>query len=127
MTEEARSRVEGQLEASDLARRIVDILAEKQASDILLLDLQRISLLADFFVICSGNSERQITALQDEILETLRNNFHRRPYRVEGKPSSGWVLLDYGDVVVHIFAPAEREFYRLEDVWAHAPAVIRVQ
>ena len=124
---EAYIGVDDRLGASDLAKRIVDLLAEKQASDILMLDLQRVSLLADYFVLCSGNSERQITALQDEILEDLRNNTHLRPYRTEGKPSSGWVLLDYGDVVVHIFAPAERDYYRLEDVWSHAPAVIRVQ
>lgn len=120
-------RVEDPQEAGALARSIVDILAEKQASDILLLDLQLVSLLADFFVICSGTSERQIGALQDSVLDALRNTFHRRPYRTEGKPASGWVLLDYGDIVIHIFAPAEREYYRLEDVWSHAPAVIRVQ
>ena len=92
-----------------------------------MLDLRKVSLLADFFVICSGNSERQITAIQDDIVEQLRNEEHRRPIRQEGRPTSGWVLLDYGDVVVHIFAPDEREYYRLEDLWSAAPQVVRIQ
>jgi ribosome-associated protein len=92
-----------------------------------MLDLRAVSLLADYFVICSGNSERQVNALQDEITDHVRNNHHRRPARIEGNAAAGWVLLDYGDVVVHIFAPAEREYYRLEELWAHAPAVVRVQ
>jgi ribosome-associated protein len=115
------------LEPLDLAKQIVDLASEKQASDIVMLDLRKVSLLADYFVICSAQSERQINAIQDDIVEDLRNNAHRRPMRREGTPSSGWVLLDYGDVVIHIFAPEEREYYQLEDLWAEAPAVVRVQ
>lgn len=92
-----------------------------------MLDLRKVSLLADYFVICSGTSERHIDALQDEIIEAVRKRHHRYPLRREGNAAAGWVLLDYGDVVVHIFAPAERAYYRLEDLWAHAPAVVRVQ
>jgi ribosome-associated protein len=92
-----------------------------------MLDLRQISLLADFFVICSGSSERQISAIQDDVVEQLRNEEHRRPIRQEGRPGSGWVLLDYGDVVVHIFAPDERAYYRLEDLWSAAPQVVRIQ
>lgn len=91
-----------------------------------MLDLRRVSLLADYFVICSGSSERQIRAIRDDIIEETRNEGHRRP-RQEGQSASGWVLLDYGDVVVHIFAPAERDYYRLEELWADAAAVVRVQ
>lgn len=114
-------------EVQDLARQIVEIASDRQANDILLLDLRKVSLLADYFVICSGTSERQITAIQDAIVDDLRNNAHRRPSRREGAPSSGWVLLDYGDVVVHIFAPAEREYYQLEELWADATPVVRIQ
>jgi ribosome-associated protein len=110
-----------------LAKHIVDVASDKQASDILMLDLRRVSLIADYFVICSGTSERQITAIHDDIVKDLRDNAHTRPMRQEGKASSGWILLDYGDVVVHIFAPAEREYYRLEDLWADAAPVLRVQ
>jgi len=92
-----------------------------------MLDLRKVSLLADFFVICSGSSERQLNAIQDGIVEELRNTEHRRPIRREGTASSGWLLLDYGDVVVHVFAPEEREYYQLEDLWADAPAVVRIQ
>src|SRR5581483_5702439 len=99
----------------------------KQASDIVVLDLRRISLLADYFVVCSGSSERQITAIVDAIIDSLRTTWHLRPLRQEGTPASGWVLLDYGDVVVHVFAPAERDYYQLEELWSHALPVVRVQ
>lgn len=92
-----------------------------------MLDLRRVSLIADYFVICSGASERQITAIHDDIVKDVRDTAHTRPMRQEGKASSGWILLDYGDVVVHIFAPAEREYYRLEDLWADAAPVVRMQ
>lgn len=91
-----------------------------------MLDLRPVSLLADYFVICSGNSERQIRAIRDDIIEETRKEGHRR-LRQEGQSASGWVLLDYGDVVVHIFAPAERDYYRLEELWADAAPVVRVQ
>jgi len=115
------------LEAPDVARLIVDLASEKQASDIVMLDLRQVSLLADYFVICSAGSERQMAAVVDEIRTVLRNQHHLRPLREEGKSSSGWILLDYGDVVVHIFAPAERDYYRLEELWANALPVVRVQ
>ncbi|HZS00458.1 MAG TPA: ribosome silencing factor [Chloroflexota bacterium] len=105
----------------------MDIAADRQASDILLLDLRAISPIADYFVICSGNSERQIEALEREIVDQLRNQEHVRPRQREGSASSGWVLLDYGDVVVHIFSASEREYYRLEELWSAAPTVVRVQ
>jgi ribosome-associated protein len=113
-------------EAHDLARQIVDLASEKQASDIVLLDLRKVSLLADYFVVCSAMSERQINALLDDMVERLRDNAHRRPLRREGTAASGWVLIDYGDVVVHIFAPAERDYYRLEELWSDATQVVRV-
>lgn len=116
-----------QLEALDLAKQIVDLSSEKQASDILMLDIREVSLLADYFVICSAGSERQINAIRDDLVGELRNTAHRRPLRSEGNASSGWVLLDYGDVIVHIFGPEEREYYHLEELWAQAPAVVRVQ
>jgi ribosome-associated protein len=115
------------LEALDIAKEIVDAASDRQANDIVVLDLRRVSLIADYFVICSGTSERQITAILDSILDRLRTGHHIHVRRQEGKPSSGWVLLDYGDVVVHIFAPEERELYQLEEVWSHAQPVVRVQ
>ncbi len=105
----------------------MDIAADRQASDILLLDLRPVSVLADYFVICSGNSERQIEALDREIVDQVSRDDHLRPRQREGDPASGWVLLDYGDVVVHIFSPREREFYHLEELWSAAPTVVRLQ
>ena len=110
-----------------MAKRIVEIASDKQASDIVMLDLQQVSLLADYFVVCSATSERQMTALTDDIVRQLRDSDRVRPIRQEGRSSSGWILLDYGDVVVHIFAPTEREYYRLEDMWSHATSVVRIQ
>ena len=92
-----------------------------------MLDLRAISPLADYFVICSGNSERQIEALNREIVDQVARDQQRWPRQREGNAESGWVLLDYGDVVVHIFSPSEREFYQLEDLWSAAPTVVRMQ
>ncbi len=114
------------LESQALARRIVDIASDKQAADIVLLDLRDVSLIADYFVICTGTSERQIKALTDDIVETLAREEKVKPLQVEGLPDSGWVLLDYGGVVVHIFAPESRSYYRLEKIWSQAIPVLRI-
>jgi ribosome-associated protein len=110
----------------DLARRIVELAEDKKAADIVLLDLSGLTTLADYFVICSGGSERQIAAIADGIVETLRDE-KVRPIGREGVPASHWVLLDYGSVIVHVFTPPERDFYQLERHWAEAKTVLRVQ
>ena len=81
--------------------------------------------MADFFVICSGRSDRQVQALSGAIVDELREE-GIRPLGVEGRESSRWVLLDFGSVIVHVFAPEEREFYGLERLWSGAPQVVRV-
>ncbi len=91
-----------------------------------MLDLRDVSLIADYFVICSGTSERQIKAIGDEITETLGREEKLKPLQTEGQPDSGWVLLDYGSVVVHIFSPEARDFYRLEKIWSKAVPVLRI-
>jgi len=91
-----------------------------------MLDLREVSLIADYFVICSGTSERQIKALADEIQETLAQDERLKPLQTEGAPDSGWVLLDYGSVVVHIFSKELREYYRLEKIWSQAVPVLRI-
>ncbi len=92
-----------------------------------MLDLRLISPIADYFVICSGTSERQLETLDREIVDQLRKGERIRPRQREGTAASGWILLDYGDVVVHLFSPSQRDFYRLEELWAEAPTVVRVQ
>jgi ribosome-associated protein len=110
----------------DVARRIVELAEDKKAADIVLLDLTGLTTLADAFVICSGGSERQLDAIADGIVGGLRDE-KIRPIGREGTAVSHWVLLDFGDVVVHIFTPPERDYYSLEKHWAEAKTVLRVQ
>src|SRR5438067_2689835 len=114
-------------EALSLARRIVDLASDKQASEIVLLDIRGVSLIADYFVICTAGSERQAAAILKDLGEKLLEEFGRKPLHSEGKPDSGWVLLDYGDVIVHIFSPSQRTFYNLEQLWAAATPIVRLQ
>lgn len=112
--------------ALELARRIVELAEDKKAADIVLLDLTALTSLADYFVICSGGSERQLDAIADGIISSLRDE-KVRPIGREGTPASHWVLLDYGSVIVHIFTPPEREYYALEKHWSEARTILRVQ
>jgi len=105
----------------------VDILADHKGEDILLLDLCGLTLLTDYFVICSGTSGRQLRALVGSIRVEVKRGQGVLPLRVEGEPSSGWVLMDYGSVVVHIFAPELRAFYDLEDLWREGRLIVRIQ
>jgi ribosome-associated protein len=116
-------------EALSLARRIVDLVSDKQASDILLLDIRGVSLIADYFVICTAGSERQTSAILKDLGEKLEEDPFpgRKALHSEGNADSGWVLLDYGDVIVHIFSAAQRAFYNLEQLWAPATPVVRLQ
>jgi len=95
---------------------------EKKAVEIFELDLGGVLDYTDWFLICSGNTERQTKAIHDGILEGLKHDHGVLPRRVEGLASADWILMDYLDVVVHIFTPATREFYRLEQLWGEAPA-----
>jgi ribosome-associated protein len=115
------------VEALSLARGIVDLASDKQASDIVLLDIRGVSLIADYFVICTVGSERQAAAILKDLSSRLLEEFGRKPLHTEGKPDSGWVLLDYGDVILHVFSPAQRNFYNLEQLWAAATPIVRLQ
>ena len=118
-------RVEIPADAADLAHRIVEIASDKKGNDIVMLRTAELTTMADFFVICSGRSDRQVQALAGAIVDELRDD-GIRPMGVEGKASSRWVLLDYGSVIVHVFAPEEREYYGLERLWGKAAQVVRV-
>ena len=98
-----------------------------QAEDILLLDIRNAASFADYFVIGSAGSDRQINAILDEIEKRLEKGDGLRPRGREGAPSSGWVLLDYGDVILHLFAPEQRAYYDLEGLWTTAVPVVRIQ
>jgi len=103
------------------------VITDKKGEDVLLLDLRGLSILTDYFVICSGTSERQLGALLDAIRETTKKSLGIRPLHVEGEPDSGWILMDYGSVVVHLFAPELRAFYDLEGLWREGRVVVRIQ
>ena len=118
---------EWSLEAQELARRIVEIASDKLATDIVLLDIRPIATVADYFVVASTGSDRQMQAVVRDIEQALRNDDGVRPLRVEGQSSSGWVLMDYGDVVVHLFSVEQRGFYRLEELWSAAVPLVRMQ
>ena len=106
-----------------LAERIASIASDRKAIDIRVIDLRGIVSYTDFFVICSGNTERQAKAIHDAIHEDLKKGEDRLlPRRTEGARDARWILLDYWDVVVHIFTPEAREYYRLEQLWGEAPA-----
>lgn len=106
----------------ELVERIAHHAGDKKAVDLVELDLRGIIGYADFFVVCSGNSERQTKAIHDGILEGLKRECGVAPRRVEGLPEARWILMDYLDVVVHVFTPETRAFYRLERLWGEAPA-----
>lgn len=112
------------LEGLELARKIVDIASDKQATDIVLLDTRGVCTFADYFVICSGESTRQVKAIVDAISESLKKeNVH--PHHEEGTAGTGWVLLDYGDVIAHVFGAFERDYYQLEKLWEKACTKVR--
>jgi len=113
--------------ALNLARAIVDVLDQHKGEDILLLDLRGICGFADYFVLCTGSSERTLRALSEEVVHRVKADHKGTPRGVEGEASSGWVLLDYGDVIAHLFSVELRRYYRLEDVWRSGRIVLRVQ
>ncbi|MGD0454034.1 MAG: ribosome silencing factor [Solirubrobacteraceae bacterium] len=101
---------------------IVGYAEDKKAIDVVELDLRGVLGYTDYFLVCSGNTGRQAKAIHDGILEGLKREHDTLPRRVEGSAQAGWILMDYLDVVVHIFTPETREFYRLEQLWGEAPA-----
>jgi ribosome-associated protein len=105
-----------------LARTISGYADDKKARDIVELDLRGVVGFTDFFVICSGASERQTKAIHDGVYEGMKKEHGLLPNRVEGLPEARWVLMDYLDVVVHVFTPETRDYYRLEQLWGEAPA-----
>ena len=119
----------GQPEPLAVAKDIVQFASDKGAADILLMDIRKLSIIADYFIICSGDNERQIRAINQGIRDGVEERWELSPlHRVSPEQEqAGWVLLDYGGVVVHIFSPQMREFYRLERLWSEAATLLRMQ
>ena len=121
------SQEEAHLEALDLAHVIADKLEEHQAVNIVVLELTELTSFTDFFVICTAESDRQAKTLKELLAVELKDEHATLPLSTEGEPASGWVLLDYNDVIVHIFSLEGRAFYRLEELWNKAPVVLKIQ
>jgi len=113
------------LEPVELAKKIVEVAADKQATDVVLLDTRKICSFADYFVICSGDSDRQLEAIHRAIAESLKAEGEVH-YHSEGTAASGWMLLDLGNIVVHIFSAVERDFYQLDSLWSAAPVIVKM-
>ena len=124
---QARPAGEAKLNPTDLAHKIVDLAEDKQAVDITLLDLREVSMLADYFVICTSESSRQTVAILDSMAMELKKDGLLPLHPAEGDPGAGWTLLDYADVVVHVFDAPTRSFYNLEQLWKDAPVVLKIQ
>ncbi|HEX5499105.1 MAG TPA: ribosome silencing factor [Thermomicrobiales bacterium] len=109
-----------------MALQIAQTLADTPASNTVVLDIHGMSPFADYFVICSADNERQLRAINRQVMDGMAKE-GIRPERTEGTPAGGWIVLDYGDVIVHIFSADLRAFYRLEDLWADAQTLVTIQ
>jgi ribosome-associated protein len=110
------------MRSEQLVEAIAAFAQDKKALDVVVLDLREVVGYTDFFLICSGNTSRQTNAIHDAILEGLKRNHELLPRRVEGAGGAEWILMDYLDVVAHIFTPHARDYYRLEELWGEVPA-----
>lgn len=115
------------LESIELARHIVHQVEEKRGEDVLLLDITELDTFADYFVFCSGTSYRQIRALEEGVLKSVKDRFRALPWSKEGSGETEWVLLDYGDVIVHVFTPEKRAYYDLESLWNEGKVLLHIQ
>lgn len=112
------------MDSLELARHVVDVVEDRKAEDIVLLDLRPDTVIADFFVIASGNSDRQLRALMDYVKEDVKENLEQIPFSMAGTPDSGWIVIDYGDVVVHLFSEEQRDYYDIEGLWSKSGSVL---
>jgi ribosome-associated protein len=106
-----------------MAAAIAGYASDRKALDIVQLDLRGIIGYTDYFVICSGRTDRQTKAIHDAVAHGMKSEHGVLPQRVEGLPQARWILMDYLDVVVHVFTPEARAYYRLEQLWGEAPAL----
>jgi len=109
-----------------IARGLVAALEDKKAEDIILLDIHEVALFSDFFVICSGTSDRMLRSLVN-----AANDFMQSAYKIKGRvmgePSNGWIAVDYTDIVLHIFSPEQRDYYQLEELWSNGKVLLKVK
>jgi ribosome-associated protein len=104
----------------------VNALEDKKGEDIVLLDLKELGIFTDYFVLCTGTSDRMLNALADGVVEDVHKK-NRRKGRKEGLARDGWLVVDYGEVVVHLFSPDQRDYYSLEELWGEGKVLLRLQ
>jgi ribosome-associated protein len=106
----------------EITMAVAEFASDAKAEEIVQLDLRGLTSVADYFLICSGRSDRQVKAIHDRIHLGMKNQHDTMPTRVDGVTQGQWVLMDYGDLIVHVFSPETRDFYRLEQLWGEAPS-----
>lgn len=111
----------GTVPVQALTAGAIDAVLDKKAREVVVMDMRQVSGVADFFVLCNGESDLQIKAIVDAVRERLREQFEERPWHMEGYEHRQWVVLDYVDLVVHVFSTEKRAFYDLERLWGDAP------
>jgi ribosome-associated protein len=111
---------------TEIAHKLVTTLEERKGENIVLMDIHEVASFADYFILCSGTSNRMLNALADAVEEDARHATHL-PIRVEGSPDYGWMVVDCGDIIVHLFSPSQRDYYRLEELWERGKVLVRVQ
>ncbi len=117
----------GSEEAREVAYAVSDILDETKGENIVILYLGEVCSFTDYFVICTGGSERTLNALADAVKTKIKKRHKLRAMKVEGDAQSGWILLDYGDVILHLFSRELREYYRLEELWREGQILVHIQ
>ena len=105
------------------ARRIAGLAQEKLASDVVILDMRPVCSYTDYFVVCTGQNPRQAASIYDEVHRGMKHEVRLLPQSVDGQGEANWIVADYLDVVLHIFTPDARAYYRLEDLWGDVPSV----
>ena len=119
----AASKSASGVSAEDVARTAAQAASDKKAEDIVVIDLTEFSDVCDFFVIATGMNNRQVDTIVDEVEEKVALAHGEHPFSIEGRDERTWILMDYGSVVVHVFTPEAREYYRLEKLWGDAPCL----
>lgn len=127
MQERQETRFPTEYDATAMAHLIVDVAVDKKASDVTLIEIGKATTLADYFVIVTGTSERQINAISSAVRDRMKDEPDVTLLHQEGVAADGWMLLDYGQIIVHIFAPEQREYYDLERRWSEAPTLLKIQ
>lgn len=110
-----------------MANVLVDTLIDKKGSNILLLDIREQAVFSDYFILCNGDNERQLRALTEAVKEAAAKNANIRPRGSEGEAEGGWVLVDMGSIIVHLFSRDRRDYYNLEELWSESHVVLRMQ